>query len=758
MGLRCLVWPKGIALATACLIASCENPSPQQEATPAAQGQVSKATYAGSESCQNCHQEQFNLWRGSHHELAMQTANEDSVLAPFSGESFDYFGVQSTFFKRDGEFFVTTDGADGTRQTYPVSHTFGVYPLQQYLVSFPDGRRQALGISWDSRPVSEGGGRWFHLYANEPISHEDVLHWTGLQQNWNFMCADCHSTALAKNYRPDTDSFDTTWSEMNVGCEACHGPASRHIENPGASDTLVASAELAFDLGICARCHSRREQLAEGYRPGEPWLDFYRPALLGPGLYFPDGQIQDEVYVYGSFLQSAMYRAGVVCGDCHDSHSGRLVKQGNELCLTCHGSGADTSRFPQLGRGSYDSSAHHFHDPHTTGGQCVACHMMERTYMTVDNRADHSFRTPRPDLSIAFNTPNPCTQCHGDRDPAWASAKIAEHLGRPPESHFASSIAQGRQGQPAAEDSLSRLAENRDVPGIVRATALETLAGYRNVRSEEAILNTLRDPDPLVRLGALRGAMGFEARDRWRAARHLLDDPYLAIRSEAGRILADSSRLPLGAEDTARLANGVEEYVNTQGLHRDRPEAYANIGQVRFRQGNYGSAQSAYEKALQLSPNHLGALINLADLYRFMNKDADGGSLLRRAAERWPDSAAAHQALALWLVRQGKNRESVGEFAAAARLEPENLSLQYAYGIALNSTGATPKALAVLTSAVDQDPHHVDILFALATIHRDQGNWDVARGYTKRLLELVPNDPQYLGLARELDRDDARTR
>ena len=97
-------------------------------------------------------------------------------------------------------FLVETDGPDGKLAEFEIKYTFGVYPLQQYLIEFPDGRLQALSIAWDSRPKDKGGQRWFHLYPNEEIGHDDVLHWTKLNQNWNFMCAECHSTGVRKNY------------------------------------------------------------------------------------------------------------------------------------------------------------------------------------------------------------------------------------------------------------------------------------------------------------------------------------------------------------------------------------------------------------------------------------------------------------------------------------------------------------------------------------------------------------------------------
>src|SRR5262249_11374827 len=186
------------------------------------------ATYVGSQTCAGCHRAEAQLWHSSQHKHAMDHASEKTVLGDFSGVTFDYYGVRSRFFRSDGKFMVETDGADGKLATFEVKYTFGVDPLQQYLIEFPDGVREALSLAWDSRSKESGGQRWFHLYPNEEIRHGDVLHWTKLNQNWNFMCAECHSTGVHKNYDANSDRFATTFAEISVGCGACHGKGSRH--------------------------------------------------------------------------------------------------------------------------------------------------------------------------------------------------------------------------------------------------------------------------------------------------------------------------------------------------------------------------------------------------------------------------------------------------------------------------------------------------------------------------------------------------
>jgi len=221
----------GILILFAMLICGCsEEPVSSGSGTaPDSHSHSHAAEFVGSSSCVECHKEAQKDWHGSHHQLAMQKANADTVLGDFDDAGYEHFGIKSRFFRKDDKFFVNTEGPDGKNADFQVDYVLGVYPLQQYMIMFPRGHVQVLQLCWDSRPKEDGGQRWYHLYPDEAIDHKDVLHWTGEHFNWNYMCADCHTTNLKKNYDVETRSYNTTWSEINVGCEACHGPGSKHI-------------------------------------------------------------------------------------------------------------------------------------------------------------------------------------------------------------------------------------------------------------------------------------------------------------------------------------------------------------------------------------------------------------------------------------------------------------------------------------------------------------------------------------------------
>ncbi len=684
----------------------------------------------------------------------MQTATEESVVGDFNNTNFKYAGIDYSFFTRNGTYFARADGSDGELQEFEISHTFGVEPLQQYLISFPDGRRQALNVAWDSRPTEAGGQRWFHLYPDEEITHGDELHWTGRNFNWNYMCADCHSTNLEKHYEPTSKTYDTTWAEISVGCEACHGPGSTHVaaaqsgheKNP---DLALTLATQKAEIDTCARCHSRRGVIAEGFEPGGDFLDHYRLSLLDEGLYHPDGQILDEVYVYGSFLQSRMYQRGVRCTDCHNPHNAELRASGNAICTRCHQS-APPNDFPTLKAADYDSPEHHFHEPNTAGAQCVNCHMASKDYMVVDPRRDHSFRIPSPDLSEALGVPNACNGCHDDKTTDWASAEIRKRYPTGQPEHYGEAIAAGRARDADASHELTKLAADYTKPAIVRGTALSLVNVYDDAASIDALTAGLNDEAPLVRLGSLAGIRNLDVERRWELAQHLLDDPLLAIRIEAAVNLAPMSALSLRQSDMERLQSSVQEYIAAQMLNADRPGAMTNLGGIYTQIGDIQSAEVALQQALGLDPEWLPALVNLADFYRTNGREENANALLRRAISVAPDNGDVRYAYGLALVRQGRPDEAADALQEATRLSPENPQYAYVHGIALNSTGRSEEAIIVLEAGRERFPDNADILFALATIERDRGNIEKALKHARTLLQLRPGDSGVQALVEQL--------
>jgi tetratricopeptide (TPR) repeat protein len=744
--------------ALAALVAACTQQSaPQTEATV----EPGEPTFVGSESCAACHEAAYDDWMGSHHQLAMQVADSDTVLGDFSDASFDYFGTLSRFYQRDEQFYVSTIDNDGERQEYRVDFVFGVEPLQQYLVEFPDGRLQTLPFSWDTRPAAEGGQRWFHVYGDNEIAPGDPLFWTGRQQNWNYMCAECHSTNLEMGYDVATDTFATTYSEISVGCESCHGPGSRHVEL-AQGDKLAGEPGLMVDLndqrdaswlidpstGIaertppqadahlqpeaCGRCHSRRGIISEGYGYSKLLTDTHRPASLQQPLYHADGQILDEVYVYGSFLQSRMYQAGVTCTDCHNPHSSRLHagNNPNDACARCH--------LPSV-------FADESHTGHETGDAgCVDCHMASETYMVVDDRRDHSFRIPRPDLTLAHGTPNACQDCHADRDAAWAIAAIDAWTdgAYEPREHFGSAIASAQQGFANAE--LGAVIRDPETPAIARATAISLLAAPFGGDDLELLQGALRDEDPLVRMHALQQLAMLPAEFRIQSGgAALLSDPVRVVRIEAASTYAGLTDL-LPIEQARAFATAAEELRNSYHIIASRPEAHAGLGSFESANGNVELAMRYYRKALEIEPLQSLARGNLADLHRAMGDEGRAETVLLEGLELDPDNAALLHALGLLSARTGRPDEAVAHLRRAAELGG-SARYDYVLGIALNSTGARDEAVQVLRTAREKYPTDFDIAWGLATMLRDRGDFAGAFRIADELAGRHPDNPTVAG-------------
>jgi tetratricopeptide (TPR) repeat protein len=712
--------------------------------------------YVGRGACVECHRAEADAYRGSHHDLAMQPADSSTVLGDFAGGTFTYAGITSTFTRREGAYWVRTEGPDGALRDYRIAYTFGVYPLQQYLIGFPRGRLQALSIVWDTRPKGEGGQRWYHLYPGERVDAHDVLHWTGPLQSWNFMCADCHSTDLRRGYQSATDSFATTWNEIDVSCEACHGPASAHLvwarqdsatryrsdstaglmvrlpRHPQGTWAFQGSRPIAVrakalesntEVETCGQCHARRGTIWKERRPGASLEQSERVALLDEQLYFADGQQRDEVYEYGSFLQSRMARAGVTCSDCHEPHSGKLVADGNALCGNCH--------LPS----HYDTAAHHFHKAGTLEAQCVSCHMVTRNYMVVDARRDHSFRIPRPDLSARLGSPNPCTGCHPTQSPEWAAASVRRWYARrdstPP--HYGEAIQAGRIQAPGAEAALIALAQDTAYPAIARATAVALMGANVGPRTLSAIQTALGDPDPRVRRSAAEAIESVEPSLRLRMGRPLLTDSIRSVRLAATGALAGVPAAQWPAEDRKAFEQATAEYREAQLANDDRPEAHANLGQFAGEQRDWATADREFRIALDRWSRFVPAWVDLAEAARHLRGEPAADSALRAGLEVNRGAADLHYALGLSLIRQGRAPESLVELERAVRLDSTNARFAYVYAVGLHDLGQPARALAVLDAMTRRHPYDREALEALQSYAAEAGRKDLVQRAAEQL-------------------------
>jgi predicted CXXCH cytochrome family protein len=711
----------------------------------------------------------------------MQHANDQTVLGNFDDAGFDYYGVQSRFFRKDGKFLVETDGVDGKLGVFEVKYTFGIDPLQQYLVEFPGGRLQALPLAWDSRPRETGGQRWFHLSPNEAIKHTDILHWTRLNQNWNFMCAECHSTGLRKNYDSASERFATTWAEISVGCEACHGQGSGHVAwamdqrswrpfgrrddaskgllvrfaerhnvawpidpQTGSARRSIAAASLRKEVETCGLCHARRASLHEDWVPGQSLSQTHLVEALARDTYHADGQTKDveEPYNYTPFKQSRMFAAGVTCSDCHEPHSAKLRASGEGVCLQCHAS----DRFA--------NAKHHHHAGVTPPPTCMSCHMQATTYMVIDRRHDHSFRIPRPDLSVTLVTPNACNDCHRDKQAQWAAGAIEKWFG-PTRKGFQSygpAFHAARTDQADAAALLAVVAQDGNAPAVARASALSELSSRATPANIAIARSGLTDADPMVRIGALDMLADVPARQTWPWVSPLLSDPVRGVRIRAASVLADVATADQPPSDRARFDQAAAEFVAAQRAIAERPEARTALGDFFARRGPTADAEVEYRAALKLEPQYPTAAINLADLYRRGGRDRDGETVLRDALAVSPNEPALHHALGLALVRLKQSDDALAALRRATELQPDHRRYAYVYAVALHSAGRRDDAIDRLKQALQRHPNDRDVLSALVAFSREAGDTKAALDYADQLAIISPDDRQLQNLIRELRR------
>ncbi|MEM7478020.1 MAG: hypothetical protein AAF483_23795 [Planctomycetota bacterium] len=742
----------------------------------------------------------------------MKLATDETVLADFDDVTFEHHGIVSRFFRDGRRFMVHTEGPTGEMEDFEVKYVFGYEPLQQYMIDFPGvgqqssadslPRVQVLRLCWDTEAEN-----WFYLAppdVREKLDPSDDLHWTGIAQRWNNMCAECHSTDYQKKFTPadikdvhtvgpltdeeagskvhNIGQYQSMFMEINVSCEACHGPGSLHVELaqmtfPGWSRERgygLANLKIASENQIqaCAPCHSRRNVVHGDFKAGNNFYDHYSNQLLTEGIYYPDGQILDEDYVHGSFIQSKMYHKGIKCSDCHDPHTAKLKHSGNEVCTSCH----------QHPTAKYDSVGHHFHKPGTAGAQCVNCHMPSTTYMAVDARRDHSFRIPRPDLSTELGTPNACTNCHlnpenvaaekreglvlyqdwmlaarqGDEEVqkeiervnTWCDDACNKWYGenRRRDEHFGIAIAAAQQGKPEAADKLESLLGKRgyEAPVIARATALQYLAQIDPERAAYAAADAIEDEHPLLRSTATSVLpLGGNISKNGSLLQQALADPVRSVRTEAARNLLEFPQSMWRGKTASEFRNAIKELQNGLQFNNDRAGAHLALGILSEQMGRENAAVSSYEDAIIVEPLVTGARSNLAALLDRniggVNLDSDSSKLLQSIVE-------------------GLRKQELPLLERDARLLPNSAPLEYRLGLAYYVDGQMQAAYEHLVLAANLESEQPSYAQAAAMLCETMKKWSEAIRWAEHAVEVSGGAPSSVQLLQSIKANQKASR
>ncbi len=742
---RKIFWVGAICFLVCLLVMLLENcNSPDDKKETKAVTMSTPDAFVGSSTCQSCHAKEFKDWQKSDHFRAMEGPNDSTVLGDFNNASFTADGVTNRFYKKDGKFIINTQGEDGKNHDYEVVYTFGFYPLQQYLIAFPGGRLQSTRASWDSRSQ-----KWFHQYAGQKIYHHDWIHWTGTGQNWNTMCASCHSTDFQKNYDFSKDSYNSEWKELNVSCESCHGPGSKHVNFINSPEHKngdhIRNAGLLYSkntnpqiqLNTCAPCHARKADISSSVIHSDEIVDNMIPQIITNEFYHADGQIREEDYEYGSFTQSKMFHSNVRCSNCHNPHSGKLVMTGNALCMSCH-------------KPKYDTKEHHFHMVNTAGAECISCHMPMKTYMGVDNRRDHSFRIPRPDQSVVYGTPNTCTSCHKEKSPAWAAEAIRKWYGPERAYHFSDDLLPGSQLTGKSEKHLIKLLLDTASPEIARATAASYLTGMQTRAGADALVAALNDKKALVRYQAVRSLENYPV-DSWiQSAVQSLSDPVRGVRIAAADLF---HRLPGDAIPTsARSKYAAADIENKKYLQYQSDFAVGNVMQADYdlQGGDKVNAILNYVRGLKKDSLMNYARLNLSSAYNALGKNQEALMTLKEALAIDPRNDRIFYNLGLLYYELGNVPLALENFKSALLLGSSDPGLYYNYGILLQQQGNLKDAEKMLLRGYAISPTAINVNYALAFMYMGQQLPQKALLHAKVLRALDPNNPDYQNIFRSL--------
>jgi predicted CXXCH cytochrome family protein len=701
----------------------------------------------GAQRCKQCHEEQFKDWNGSHHEMAMKAATKETVVGDFNNTEFTHKGVTSKYYKKGDDFYVTTQNGKGKLEEFKVTYTFGIHPLQQYIVEFPNGRKQCLHTAWDN--VKK---QWYHLYKDTDIDPAEWLHWSHGAQNWNSMCADCHSTELKKNYDPVKDEYNTTYKEINVSCEACHGPSEGHILAKLNPDAGLKNDELFIglkkentpvnktEINKCARCHSRRAQITDYYDHTGEFMDHYLPEILRDQLYHKDGQILDEVYVYGSFTQSKMYHMNVRCSDCHNPHSNKLKFEGNALCMQCH------SQKPEK---AYDSPAHHFHQAGTEGAKCINCHMPGKHYMGIDFRRDHSLRIPRPDLTVKHGTPNSCNGCHEDKTAQWAADAIIKQFGDKRAPHFSEVLTAAREDNFNNPAILVTLARDITQPAIARATAIWMLQNFPSNESYGCAADMLKDKEPLVRFQSI-GMFNGQSKAQRKPLAALLTDKVRAVRIEAANLLADFKDDELDKKDRDAFNAALADYKRYLKMHADSAAGQMNLGNLYTKLEDRPKAMDAFKKAVEIDSFFNMARINLAYMLSMDGKLAEAEKVYLKVVEQEPNYGNAWYSLGLLYSEQKNYNKAEASFDKASMRMPGNIRIFYNRALCLQKLERNADAARAFESGLRNFPgdkrsqSFTETLYALILLQLDMGLKELAMKNADFLNKIVGKNHPYM--------------
>jgi len=567
----------------------------------------------GAAACAKCHAVINHQWAGSLHGKMMRRATTESVEGDFSRGKVALHGSSYVVQHRDGKYYVTESELNNKATEHLIDYTLGSKRIQHYLTTLPDGRVLILPTTWDN--IAK---KWVHV-GDVQNPEEDA---SGPIQVWNKSCYSCHVSQADKNFDAQQLRYQTTWQDLGINCESCHGPGREHVaaesgknsskgqSSGDANHAIINPAHLdaARSTMICAQCHSFRDVYVDGFKAGANFYDFFLPVMeyrlpaSENPAYWADGRprwLSNEAIAL--WQSQCFLKGGATCTSCHTNphqvdvdRNAALHTGSNALCTSCHKAIAA------------NVSAHTHHQRNTSGSSCVECHMPP-TVVGIDGQfRDHSMSVPVPENTIGHDIPNACNLCHKDKDAEWALQQVKAWYGDGSRQKLvarADAFSKGRAGDPQAVQGLLNIVSDTSAAAFIRANAAGYLASFPNdPAAYDAVFHALTDSEPLVRETA-----AFEIRPR--AAQRetvapqlaaLLHDPITTVRVSAAIALVAMGVHELPAADEVWFTRAKELYGARADLNSDDANQQFAAGRFFYLAGDIARSVNAFTTTLKL--------------------------------------------------------------------------------------------------------------------------------------------------------------
>ncbi len=749
-----------------------------------AEEQVDIGSYAGSRSCQECHERFYNLWSPSHHGKAMQAVEDvlskDGLVLPVSsikvgGHWFDVTIDSISLYMIEKENQTTTKKIN----RYEAKWALGGRNIFYFLTPFEGGRLQTMPLAYDINReewYSTPGSAVRHFVDN--MSPDEEIDWKHSLYTFNTTCHSCHVSQLEKNYDLTTDTYHTTWKEPGINCETCHGPSEAHIrvcreaEKNGTTpvDLKIISVK-AFTAqqrnAACASCHAKGMPLTLTYVPGEPFFQHFNLLTLENPDYYPDGRDLGENYTLTSWLQSAcVANSDLNCVTCHTS-SGRyrFKNNDNESCAACHEEQIE----------NFEVHTHHTIEDSLT---CISCHMPKTEFARM-TRSDHSMRPPTPVTTMEFGSPNACNICHREEDAEWSNKHVTEWHGNYQDETvgIARLIYEGRNGKFQHLEEMLEMINDHNIDVIFRNSMIRILRGQVNESNAVYFFEALKDKFPLIRASATEAIGSMMNEKTKNALLEALKDSVMVVRNRASSMLASYPRDMFTQEEWKIVENNFKSYEDFLMTYPDTWSAHFNMGSYYQGRGMHTRAVQSYEKAAELEGEAIMPLVNASLAYSILGNNLAAEQKLKKALELDPQNAAANLNYGLLLAQiqrfdearkhliQALESDSTmgaaaynlavisaqNDLMAALRysnhaymVEPDNPKYGYTYAFYTFQSGNRNLAASTLRKVIKSNPYYLDAYLFLASIYEESGNMTAAINVYEQAIKLenLPEDYQ----------------